>query len=69
MKKYFSVSFKYSDMVYCSNIAHAETPEAVQAHYSKYEWVNIKDCTECELRAAQRKGMPIIELGGIKNEI
>lgn len=38
MKKYFAVSFKYSESVYCSNIAHAETAEAVEAHYSKYEW-------------------------------
>lgn len=44
MKKYFAVSFKYSETVYCSNIAHAETAEAVEAHYSKYEWVSVREC-------------------------
>lgn len=62
MKKYFSVSFKYSESVYCSNIAHAETAEAVEAHYSKYEWVSVRECEEYEVETARRKGMPIIEI-------
>lgn len=62
MKKYFAVSFKYSESVYCSNIAHAETAEAVNAHYSKYEWVSVRECEDYEVEAARRKGMPIVEV-------
>lgn len=62
MKKYFAVSFKYSESVFCSNIAHAETAEAVNAHYSKYEWVSVRECEEYEVETARRKGMPIVEI-------
>lgn len=62
MKKYFAVSFKYSGSVYCSNIAHAETAEAVNAHYSEYEWVSVRECEDCEVETACRKGMPIVEI-------
>ena len=62
MKKYFAVSFKYSESVYCSNIAHAETAEAVAAHYSKYEWVDIREAEAHEVETARRKGMPIVEI-------
>ena len=62
MKKYFAVSFKYSESVYCSNIAHAETAEAVAAHYSKYEWVDIREAEAHEIETARRKGMPIVEI-------
>ena len=36
MKKYYKVSFQYSESVYCANIAHAETAADVEAYYSKY---------------------------------
>lgn len=62
MKKYFTVSFKYSESVFCTNIAHAETAEAVKAHYSKYEWVSVSECSEYELETATRKGMPVVEI-------
>ena len=62
MKKYFAVSFKYSESVYCSNIAHAETAEAVNAHYSRYEWVSVRECEDYEVETARRKGMPIVEI-------
>lgn len=62
MKKYFAVSFKYSEDVYCSNIAHAETAEAVNTYYSKYEWVSVRECEEYEVETARRKGMPIVEI-------
>lgn len=62
MKKYFSVSFKYSESVFCANIAHAETAESVKAHYSKYEWVSVSECSEYELETATRKGMPVVEI-------
>lgn len=62
MKKYFAVSFKYSESVFCSNIAHAETAEAVAAHYSRYEWVDIREAEAHEVETARRKGMPIVEI-------
>lgn len=61
-KKYFYVSFKWDDVVYCSNIAHAENVEAVEKEYSKYSWHHIRDVQVGELEMAKRKGMPIIEL-------
>lgn len=62
MKKYFAVSFKYSESVYCSNIAHAENAAEVEKHYSKYEWVSVRECEEHELETARRKGMPFVEI-------
>lgn len=62
MKKYFTVSFKYSENVYCSNLAHAETAEAVNAHYSEYEWVDIREATDSDINEATRKGKPIVEI-------
>lgn len=43
--KYFNVSFKYSESVYCSNIARAESAADVEAHYSKYEWFKVSEAT------------------------
>lgn len=62
MKKFFAVSFKYSESVYCSNIAHADTAEAVAAHYSKYERADIREAEAHEVETARRKGMPIVEI-------
>ena len=60
MKKYFNVSFQYSESVYCANIAHAESAEAVEAHYSaKYEWCKV---SAADVEEAQRKGKPIVEI-------
>lgn len=68
MKKYFEVSFKRSESVYCSNIAHAETVEAVKAHYSIYEWIDIRECDGCEVEEARRRGKPIVEVEAPKKE-
>ena len=62
MKKYFTVSFMYSDCLYCINIAHAETVEPVNAHYSKYERVSVRECEDYEVETARIKGMPIVEI-------
>ena len=63
MKKYFNVSFQYSESVYCANIAHAESAEAVEAHYSaKYKWCKVSEATAADVEEAQRKGKPIIEI-------
>lgn len=63
MKKYFNVSFQYSDGVFCANIAHAESAEAVKKHYSeKYEWCKVSEATAADVEEAQRKGKPIVEI-------
>lgn len=63
MKKYFNVSFQYSESVYCTNIAHAESAEAVEAHYSaKYEWCKVSEATAADVEEAKRKGKPIVEI-------
>lgn len=63
MKKYFNVSFQYSDDVFCANIAHAESAEAVERHYSeKYEWCKVSEATAADVEEAQRCGKPIIEI-------
>lgn len=63
MKKYFNVSFQYSDGVFCANIAHAESAEAVEKHYSeKYEWCKVSEATAADVEEAQRRGKPIIEI-------
>ena len=68
MKKYYKVSFQYSESVYCSNIAHAETAADVEAHYSKYAWYSVKEAASYEVEEATRKGMPIIEVEPAKVE-
>lgn len=62
MKKYYSVTFKYSENVYCTNIARAESVKAVEEHYSKYEWVDVRECDQYDVETARRKGMPIVEI-------
>lgn len=62
MKKYFSVSFQYSANVYCTNIAHAESVEDVERHYSKYGRVDVSDSTDYDIETARKKGMPIVEI-------
>ena len=63
MKKYFNVSFQYSESVYCANIAHAESAEAVEAHYSaKYEWCKVSEATAADVEEAKRKGKPVVEI-------
>ena len=62
MKKYYNVDFQYSETVYCSNIAHAESAEDVESHYSKYAWVKVSDAQPHDVENAQRRGKPIIEI-------
>lgn len=62
MKKYFAVSFQYSESVYCANIAHAETAADVETRYSKYAWVKVSPAAAYEVEEARRRGKPIIEI-------
>ncbi len=61
-KKYFSVTFQYDEEVTCANIAHAESEEVVRKHYSKYSWVDIKECNEYDVEEARHRQKPIVEL-------
>lgn len=60
--KYYNISFQYSETTYCSNIALAADQATVEQHYSNYPWYNITEATESDLREAERKGKPIIDL-------
>lgn len=62
MKQYFNVTFQYSESVYCANIAHAETVEDVETHYSKYAWVSVSPAADYEVEEARRRGKPIVEV-------
>ena len=62
MKRYFKVTFRYSESIFCVNIAHAESHDAVPVHYERYDDVWIEDdIPPYELESAKRKGMPIVE--------
>ena len=67
-KKFYKVSFQYSENVYCSNIAEAETAADVEKHYSNYSWCSVTEANENEVEAAKRKGMPIIKVEHIEEE-
>ena len=58
--KYFKVSFKYSDDIYCTNLAKAECEEDVYDYYSKYSWVYVEKASDLDIKEAERKGMPTI---------
>ena len=65
---YFTVSFQYSESVYCTNIAIAENEQAINDHYSQYEWFSVSPATDAEVEAARRKGMPIVEIESKEEE-
>ena len=62
MKQYYKVTFEYSDGIYCTNLAHAETAEDVEREYSRYNWRSIKPAQPWDVDEARAKGMPIIEV-------
>jgi hypothetical protein len=66
VKKFYEVSFKWYDTTtHCTNIVHAESPEAVTAHYTAkgHTWVGEPaEASEYRVQDAKRRGMPIIEL-------
>lgn len=67
MKNYYNVSFEYSESVYCSNIAHAETAEDVERYYSeKYNWVKVTEASEHDVKNALERGKPVIEVEHIE---
>lgn len=63
MKKYFNVCYQVSETIYSANIAHAETAEDVAAYYAKKsDNVQITEAHDYDVAAAQRKGMPVVEI-------
>lgn len=62
MKKYFNVSYQYSETVYCSNIVHAETAEDIRQYYSEYNWCDVSEASEFDVEDAKRRNKPIIEI-------
>lgn len=62
MKRYYKVTFEYSEGIYCTNLAHAETAEDVEREYSRYSWSSIKPAQPWDVDEARAKGMPIIEV-------
>lgn len=62
MKKFYKVSFQYSEYIYCNNIAHADSLQDVERHYSKYAWNKITEAADYDVEEAKTKGMPIIEI-------
>lgn len=57
---YYKVTFKYSESVYCTNIAVAKNEDVIRNHYKKYEILNISKASDYDIKDAKRKGMPII---------
>lgn len=61
--KYFMVSFKYCENIFCSNLCIAASKEDVVEHYSEsYGCVTVKDAADWEVESCKRRGMPIITL-------
>ena len=64
-KNYYFVSFSWYDSgLFCSNIALAENKEIVKEYYeTTYGWCSVGDVLNVdEIKEAQKKGMPVIEL-------
>lgn len=62
MKRYYNVSFQYSETTFCTNIALAESEDAVKEHYKEYQWCSVRPAEDYEVSEAAKKGMPIINI-------
>ena len=64
MKKHYKVTFEHSEgafgKIFCTNIAIAESAEAVEAHYSEYPWVSVTESPDWEVESYRMKGCPFI---------
>lgn len=61
MIKIYKVTFRYSENVWCTNLAKAFCIEQVETAYSKYSQVIIREAQDWEIREAIAKGMPMID--------
>ena len=57
----YLVTFQWSETIYCVNIAIG-TIDAINKHYSKYQWFSLRAATEYDIEEAKRKGMPIVKV-------
>lgn len=65
MKNYYHITFKYSENIYHSNIALAESEEKVRAHYTDkgYKVIGeIREWKKYEAIQARKRGKPIVEI-------
>lgn len=63
MKRYYVVTYEKADGVFCCNLVYAGSEMQVREYYAKYPWVHVQAAMEHNIREAQEKHMPIIELG------
>ena len=58
---YYNVTFRWYDTgTFCSNLAKAESPEDVKAHYAKFDPDPIiGEATAHDVSDARRRGKPI----------
>lgn len=57
---FYNVSFRWSDSVFCSNIASADSADDVRAYYgAKYTHVTVTECSAREVESARERGKPV----------
>lgn len=62
MKQYYSVTYEVGNGIFSANIAHAQSVDDVKDHYAQYENVSVRLATDMDVRSAQRRRMPIVEI-------
>ena len=64
--KLYKVTFAWDrdETVYCTNLAKADSAEAVELYYErKYDYVlNVREVTEWEAKECIMKGMPVVDI-------
>ncbi len=59
----YRVTFKKAENIYCTNIARAESKQAVETRYTdKYGWCVVDECSPYQLMEAQRRRCPIVTI-------
>ncbi len=56
----WKVTYQKKETIFCVNIAKG-TAEAVERHYSKYDWVDVEKASDSDMSEAKRKHIPIVE--------
>ena len=64
MKKYYNVTFRYSESVFCANIAIATSADAVKEYYTGkgYSSITVTEASTYDVSEAKRRGKPIIQI-------
>lgn len=58
----YKITFQYAENIYCTNIVASQNKEDAMEHYRDYRVIGIKEATDYDLKEAERKGMPFIDL-------